>query len=126
MKFKEVPPKNNLILMFFIMVTLTFISIGFLILKKYYYFIIYILFTVLLIYFYLFTYYVLEKEYILIKSGFLKIKIKYSDINNLEESKASIKIISKKIKYILYPDKKDKFMKEINNNVDFKVIGNGE
>lgn len=126
MKYKERPPKNNLILMFFIMSALIFVSVGFLILKKYSYFLFYLTASIILIYSYLFTYYFLEKDYLLIKLGFVKVKIEYKNILSISETNEKLVIFTKKNKFNLYPNPKDKFIKELNKKLDDKVTINGK
>ena len=58
---------------------------------------------------FLFTFYIVNDDYLIIQVGFFKIKIKYQDIVSVIEDNEKIKVSTKKFNYVFCPDKKDEF-----------------
>ena len=126
MKFREQPAKKNATLILFVVLSLVLISLCFLILNSILYFCLYIVLTIILAYLYFFTYYFIDDDYLILKSGFIKVKIKYSNIISIVENNENIKIVTNKTKFILYPDYKTKFVnelkKKVNKDVSYTII----
>lgn len=121
MEFREVPFKNNRLFMLIIIPVLIFICISWLILNKYGYFIGYLGITLLLVYLHFFTYYYINNDYLLIKAGFLKIKIYYKDINSVEVNNNKLRVNWKRLNINLYPNNSNIFIKEFKNRLNDKV-----
>lgn len=113
MKYKVKYDKFHLIFMT-ILLLLCFVScLLWLKLNKYGYFGIYFGASIILGYVYYFTSYELRKEYLIIKLGFIPIKIKYKDILNIKENKGNITLKLKNYSLNIYPENKEEFSKNL-------------
>jgi len=117
MKFKIKHEKSNLIFMSSVIILCLVTCVFWFLLREYIYFIIYFLLTLVISHMYYVTYYFLEKDKIIFKLGFIKIKIKYKNIKKIENLKNSIKITFNNFSMNIYPDNKDIFFAEINSKM---------
>jgi len=117
MNFKFKPEKSNLNLMISTIIILIFTCIGWLLLKEYLYFILFTMLAFIIIHVYFFQSYYLDKDFLIIRIGFLKIKIKYSKINSMNNENDILKINLKNLNIDVYPDNKDKFIKELKKKI---------
>lgn len=120
MKYKVKLEAANLFFMTLIFILLVFTCILWLVLRKYLNFTIYIVLTLILIHMYYFQCYFIEDKYFVIKMGFCKLKIKYSNISDLEltNNKVSAKIWNMKIRF--YPEDCKKFYDILKNKIEVK------
>ncbi|MBE6156560.1 MAG: hypothetical protein E7161_02325 [Firmicutes bacterium] len=118
MKFKFKPEKSNLFLMTSIIFLLFITCIFWLIIKEYIFFSVYIMLTVIIAHIYYFTSYFIEAKYFVTKLGFIKIKIKYSDIRKIEDMQEKVKISLKSFSFYVYPRNKDIFVAKLNSKID--------
>ena len=114
MVFKFKPERANLYLMITMFILLGFNTIVWLILRKYLFFSIMLIFTIIFINIYFMTKYELTDKYFITYLGFIKIKINYNKIKNVEVINNKINIKLKYFTIDIYPLDKDKFVKEIN------------
>ncbi len=121
MKFKEVIPKKNRLVLNITLPALVIVCILWIILKEYIRFAIYLLFTIICFHMFLQTYYYLRKDYICVKSGFLKIKLYYKNIKEVVDSEDKLIIKHNNINWTFYPDDKKSFVKELKSKVSKKV-----
>ena len=111
MKFKVKNPTNNIILMTFLLVLLFITCIFWLILKKYTYFIIYLIITILICIIYYINSYKIDNNYLIIYMGFIKIKLNIKNIKEITNTKNNeVKITFNKLSIKLYPVNSDLFI----------------
>ena len=117
MKYKIKHEKSNLILMSSILILCLITCYVWFIFREYIYFSIYLILTIIITHIYYFTYYYIKNDSLIIKLGFIRVKIKYNQIKSIEILKNSIKLNLEKISLNLYPNKKDMFYTEINSKM---------
>lgn len=117
MKFKVKPEKSNMAFMTSTFFLLIITCILWIILKEYIYFVVYFILTILLAYIYYFTSYTIKDKYLVIKLGFIVLKINYNKITNVELIKNKVKVNLKKFSLDLYPDNKDIFVAKVNSKI---------
>lgn len=120
MRFKFDFKKNNFYLMTLVLTLCLFTCLVWLVLREYFYFIIYLLATLIMINCYYFTSYVIDKNYLIIKLGIFKIKINYKKITDISSEKEKIVVSFKKIKINLYPENKENFVGALNSKLTNK------
>ncbi len=118
MRYKVKYEKSNLIFMSSILILCLIMCIFFVILNEYVYCTIYAILTLILIHTYYFTTYTLDKEALVIRLGFIPIKIKYEHIWNVESVSNGVKITTKSFPITIYPDEIKNFVKELKKKVD--------
>ncbi len=120
MKFKVKPEKSNFIFMSSIII-LCFIScLMWLSLRLYFYSLVYLSLTLIIAHIYYFTFYILEKNFLVIKLGFLKIKIHYQNLESATLKKKSVILKWHKISFKIYPEHNDVFMAKLGENLTNK------
>ena len=120
MKYKIKHEKGNLVFMTSVII-MCLITCGlWLMLKEYTYFSIYLIITLLIAIFYYFTYYYLKDNYLIIKVGFINVKIKYKKIKKIDNLQNSIRLTYGKISMNIYPNNKDIFFAELSSKVKGK------
>lgn len=98
-------------MMTFLLILLFITCIFWLILGKYNYFWIYIILTILLIIIYYFPCYIVDNNYLIVKMGFLKVKLKKDKIKEILPLKNNeVKINFNKLSIKLYPVNSDLFI----------------
>lgn len=117
MKFKFSPEKSNLLLMIFMLIVLVFNVVVWLIFREYIYFTIFLILTIIIAHMYFMTFYILDDKYFIAYLGFLKIKIGYNKINNVELKNNKINIKLNHFTVDVSPENKDKFLKEIKKKI---------
>lgn len=117
MKFKIKHEKTNLVFMSSVIVLSLVTCIFWLMLREYIYFLIYLVLTLLIAFVYYYTYYFIKKDSLIIKLGFIKIKIKYSSIKKIENLNNCIRLTFKNFNMNIYPNNKDIFFAEINSKL---------
>jgi len=120
MKFSVKYEKSNIMLMTSIFILLLITSLLFLVFKEYLYFIIYLIITLLISYVYFGTSYFVKEKYFVTKLGFIKIKIKYSNISNVIIEKDRVIIYLNKFSFSIYPSNKEIFLAKINSKLTNK------
>lgn len=121
MKFKFKPQKSNLFFMSSVIILCLFTCIIWLILREYIYFSIYFLLTLVIAYTYYRTKYIIEDKYLIIKLGFLKIKINYQKITEAKKENDYVKVKFIKYGINIYPNNKDIFILKINEKLTEKI-----
>ena len=117
MQYKIKHEKSNIVFMTSVMIMCLLTCVIWFVLREYSYFIIYLIATLLVFHIYYFTYYYIKENYLLIKLGFIKIKFKYKNINNIENKKEGIKLKFNNLSMNIYPSNKDIFYAELLNKV---------
>jgi len=120
MKFKFNPEKSNKLLMSSI-IFLSFVTCLFwIILREYIYFIVYFSLTLFIAITYFCTRYYIKDNYLIIKLGFISIKISYLRINNVENLNDKVKLNLIKYSLNIYPQNKDIFVAKLNSKLTNK------
>lgn len=109
MKNKIKHEKSNLMFMSSVLLLCLVTCIFWLILKEYLYFIVFFLSTLLIGYIYFYTFYEIKDKYLLIKLGFISVKIRYTNIKDIVKVDKSIKLVFNKISMNIYPHNIDMF-----------------
>jgi len=117
MKYKIKHEKSNLILMSSVLILCLITCYVWFIFREYLYFSIYLILTIIIIHIYYFTYYYIKNDSLIIKLGFIKVRIKYNKIKSIDLLKNSVILNLEKISLNLYPNNKDKFYNEISKVV---------
>lgn len=117
MKFKVKLEKENLILMTFVIIILFITCAFWLTLEKYNYFIFYIVLTLIIVHMYYFTSYYVDKKYLIIKLGFLKIKFKLKNIKKVKGIDNKVRVELNKLSMFLYPEDKKEFINYVKNKI---------
>ena len=117
MKYKIKLEKSNIIFMSSVIVLSLISCVFWVILKKYVYFIIYFILTSIIAHIYFYTYYYLTNDYLIVRLGFLKVKINYLKIFDIEKLKLGIKLKFKKISMNIYPSNQDVFYAELKSKM---------
>lgn len=120
MKFKVKFEKGNFYLMTLILTLCLFTCLVWLVLREYFYFIIYLIFTITIAQGYYFTNYIIEKNYFVIKLGIITIKIKYKKIKKVKIENNLVKIYFNKSKIKIYPKNKEVFVNKLNSKLTRK------
>lgn len=109
MKYKVKHEKKNLALTSSVLF-LCFVSCLFwFVLKEYTYFAIYIILTIVISYIYYFTTYQIGDKNLIIKLGFIKIKIDYKRIKSVKELTPGIELKFQRYHFKIYPNNQDMF-----------------
>ena len=117
MKYKIKHEKSNLILMSSVLILCLITCYVWFIFRKYIYFSIYLILTIIITHIYYFTYYYIKNDSLIIKLGFIKVRIKYNKIKSIKILKNSVKLNLEKISLNLYPNNKDMFYTELSKIV---------
>lgn len=117
MKYKIKHEKSNKVFMSSVIILCLVTCLFWFLLREYIYFSVYILLTILISYIYYFTYYYLLEDKLIVRLGFIKIKIKYSKIKKVENLKNSIKLYFNNWNVNIYPNNKDIFYGDILNKM---------
>jgi len=120
MKYKVKHEKSNLTFMTSTLILCFITCIFWLILKEYIYFGVYLVITLLIAYFYYFIIYILNKNFFIIRLGFINIKFNYKKIKKIEKLESGLKIYFEKIKITVYPHNKDIFYVNIKDKMKGK------
>lgn len=120
MKFKVKPEKSNLLLMSTLLLLCLTTCFMWLVIREYICFGIYFALTLIIAHMYYFTSYILKEDILIIKLGFIKIKINYNKISNIEVIKDRVKLNFKKLNINIYPNNKEIFVAKINSKLNSK------
>ncbi len=118
MIFKVKYEKNNLFLMSTILILCLFTCLFWLILTKYIYALIYFVLTIFIGYTYYFTNYELNDKYLVIKLGFIKIKIKYNNIWQVQKKENYLTLVFHHFNINVFPKEKDIFIIKLQEKID--------
>ncbi len=113
MKFKVKNTKSNLVTMTFLIILCFITCIFWLYLKKYLIFSIYFILTLIIAHMFYFTTYYINNKYLIIKLGFLKIKINIKKIKKITQNAEKVIIDLNKIHFTLYPANPDIFINSL-------------
>lgn len=117
MKYKIKHEKSNLMFMSSVLILSLVTCIFWIILREYIYFSVFFILTIFIGYIYYFTFYYIDKKYLIIKLGFIKVKIKYDKIKDIEKLEKSIKLNFKNISMNIYPNNIDIFYTDLKSKM---------
>ena len=117
MKFKFSPEKFNLRLMIFMFILLIFSIVVWFIFREYTYFAVFLILTLISAHMYFMNRYVIDKKYLITYLGFLKIKINYNDIKEVEIKNDKVNIKLNRIILDICPEDSKKFVRELKKKI---------
>lgn len=120
MKFKNKFNLKNIIYITFILIICLIIVGTWIYFKEITYAIIFGILILLIIYFYFFQSYEIDKDYFIVRYGFIKLKYKYDSISDLLVTKNNITINFKSMGFHINTSDNEAFVNEINKKRGIK------
>ena len=114
MKFRVKYERQNKVLMTSIFMLCLLTCIFWLLLPFYIYALVYFVITLILSYTYYRTIYILNNDGLVIKMGFIPVKLKYQKIKSIKRIDNKIKVNYEHFSVTIYPDNIDIFMVKLN------------